>query len=152
MRRGEAPLHGHGHVQDALEHPEFRAAAAIVAESGGRRGAGRDHQAGDVQGSAGAPEVRGDAGGRAGSMDRFAAARLVGVRRLALFATLSLSACASRPPMEKPTIRSVPPALLADSGASLYVLEGRDDWVDELGPELPKWIGPQALEKILRYG
>lgn len=82
-------------------------------------------------------------------MDRGSRPRLGGVRFILL---LLVAGCASRPPIEKPTIRFVPPALIADSGASLYVLEGRDDWVDELELDRPAWIGPEALKKVLRYG
>lgn len=48
-----------------------------------------------------------------------------------MLAALVLAGCAPRPPLEEPAIKSVPAALIADSGASLYVLEGWDDWPDD---------------------
>ncbi|HEY3226601.1 MAG TPA: hypothetical protein VGK61_06395, partial [Planctomycetota bacterium] len=42
-----------------------------------------------------------------------------------------LSACASRKPLEEPTIKSVPAALIADSGASLYVIATPRGWFDD---------------------
>lgn len=71
---------------------------------------------------------------------------------------LILSACASRKPVEKPTITSVPAALIPDKGASLYLIEAFDDWLDDgcdigLTIETPKntiLIGEQALTLVLR--
>lgn len=42
-----------------------------------------------------------------------------------------LAGCVSPPTSEEPTIKSVPAALITASGASLYVLEGPENWLDE---------------------
>jgi hypothetical protein len=82
---------------------------------------------------------------------------------------LILAGCASRTPVEEPTIRSVPPALIAETGASLYIVEAPDDWLDDGGmifqvapaesdpsPIGPKpstnaqWLGEQAFSLVLR--
>jgi len=73
------------------------------------------------------------------------------VRRINSLAALILAGCASRPPIAEPTIKSVPPALIADSGASLYVVEGRDDVIEDWGGKEPEWLGPEALKKVLKY-
>ena len=53
------------------------------------------------------------------------------MKRIAPMLLLLFPACASVKPLEEPTIKSVPAALIADSGASLYVLEAWDDWLDD---------------------
>jgi len=93
------------------------------------------------------------------------------VRSLSLVALVVAAGCAPRPPIEEPTIKSVPPQLIADSGASLYVFECPDDFLDDSSPDIinrpahekddpavgPKsssntqWIGEQALGLILRH-
>jgi hypothetical protein len=92
------------------------------------------------------------------------------VRFLSLLALVVTFGCASRPPIEEPTIKSVPPQLIADSGASLYVFECPDDLLDDdsklfqrtpdekddppVGPKPSsntQWLGEQALERVLRY-
>jgi len=75
----------------------------------------------------------------------------------------------------EPTIKSVPAALISYTGASFYVLEGFDDFLDDAGNILNPWIamdeveyesdrnrrpnregvywmGEQALDLVLRYG
>ena len=67
-----------------------------------------------------------------------------------LVAALLLAGCASRLPLEEPTITSVPAQLIADSGASLYVLEGPEEWwasSAEYGE-----IDEAPLKKLLRFG
>jgi len=92
------------------------------------------------------------------------------VRSLSLVALVVAAGCAPRPPIEEPTIKSVPPQLIADSGASLYILDARDDLLDDdsrlfqrvpdekddppIGPKASSntmSIGEQALERVLRY-
>lgn len=51
----------------------------------------------------------------------------------------------------------MPTPLIADSGASLYVLDGPDDWLDDGGdmlinPKPAPWMGDRALRHVLRYG
>lgn len=84
---------------------------------------------------------------------------------------LFLAACASRKPPEEPTITSVPAALIAHTGASFYILEGWDDFLDDGGDMLflripdrqnnnevwatspnASWLGEQGLAVALRYG
>jgi hypothetical protein len=77
--------------------------------------------------------------------------------RLGLIAALLMAGCASKTPVEPPTIKSVPPALIADSGASLYVFDGPDDWLDDGGdmlinPKPSPWMGDRALRLVLRTG
>jgi hypothetical protein len=71
-----------------------------------------------------------------------------------------LCACASRRPLEEPTIKAVPATLIPDSGASLYLIEAPDDWLDDTAHDIaltikaPKntiWIGEQTLKEVLRY-
>ena len=92
------------------------------------------------------------------------------MRSFSLFAILVTTGCASRPPLEEPTIKSTPPQLIADSGASLYVLEAWDDLLEvnfklfgrmpdekenpSIGPKSSSntlWIGEQALKLLLRH-
>ena len=67
------------------------------------------------------------------------------------FCAILLVGCASRTPVAEPTIKSVPPALIADSGASFYVLEGRDDFFDDWKGGPPECIGLVALKNVLKY-
>lgn len=77
-----------------------------------------------------------------------------------LVPVLLLGCTAPPPPPEVPTIKSVPAALIADSGASLYVFEGPAEWwVDNVvSRHLPEpvdganWIGLNTLKLILRHG
>lgn len=93
-----------------------------------------------------------------------------------LIAVLLLCGCTPRPPLEEPRITSVPAALISHTGASFYILEGRDDFFDDSGNKilnsrLPRseleydfnrdriperqgvyWMGEQGLEVVLRYG
>lgn len=92
------------------------------------------------------------------------------MRSLSLVALVVAAGCAPRPPIEEPTIKSVPPQLIADSGASLYVFECPDDFLDDdsmlfqraphekddppVGPKPSsntQWLGEQAFERVLRY-
>jgi len=69
-----------------------------------------------------------------------------------------ISACASREPLEEPTIHTVPASLIADFGASFYVLEGWEDWLDDasgidvrIPPSGAVEIGEQDLGLVLRF-
>lgn len=64
---------------------------------------------------------------------------------------LILAGCSSRPPLEEPTIKSVPPPLIADSGASLYVLEGPEEWWRPFAEEYG-FVNLTGLKGILRHG
>jgi len=100
---------------------------------------------------------------RAGSVLNF-------VRTLSLVALVVAAGCAPRPPIEEPTIKSVPPQLIADSGASLYIFECPDDFLDDnsmlfqrapdekddppVGPKPSsntQSLGEQAFEWVLRH-
>ena len=95
--------------------------------------------------------------------------------RLPLFAALLLAGCASPAPPEEPPLREVPGALISHAGVSFYVLEGRDDLLDDgndfLIHRIPRdeseydfdhdripeskgvsWMGEQGLHLILRWG
>ena len=59
--------------------------------------------------------------------------------------------------MDPPTIATVPPQLIAESGASLYVLDGPDDWLDDgddmlINPKPSPWVGERGLKHLLRFG
>ncbi|HKS16220.1 MAG TPA: hypothetical protein VJU16_02855 [Planctomycetota bacterium] len=68
-----------------------------------------------------------------------------------------LAGCASKTVVEDPTIRSVPPQLVAETGASLYVLDAPDDWLEDntdklINPKPSPWMGVRALRHVLKYG
>jgi hypothetical protein len=68
-----------------------------------------------------------------------------------LAAALFLAGCAApKPPLEEPTIATVPPALIAEAGVSLYVFEGPGEWWK---PSVAEGrITPAALKELLRHG
>ncbi len=73
------------------------------------------------------------------------------------FLPVLLAGCASKTVVEDPTITLVPPALIAESGASLYVLDGPEDWLDDGGgkfirPGPSPWLDLPGLRHVLRYG
>ena len=82
------------------------------------------------------------------------------MRWIVSLSLLLTAACASREPLEEPTIKSVPAALIPESGASLYIIEAPDDWLDDCSstflwltkdaPENSAWMGDQAFSLILR--
>ena len=99
--------------------------------------------------------------------------------KLSWFLLALAAGCSTPSGTEDPPYRSVPGAFLSDTGASLYVLEAFDDWLDDgndiLNHTIPRderdyeffdrenppervqnkdtsWMGEQPLRLILRWG
>src|SRR5262245_37771738 len=75
------------------------------------------------------------------------------MRNLCLALPAFLLACSSPPEPEIPRYTTVPAQLVAEEGASLYVLEAPRGWIEDQLPDLrdARWIPTGRLRLLLRH-